>query len=77
MLTSHMLNRAPPPDPRERDWQELMAAWAERAYTTERTRCRAAPLRPRPESGRTLLERMGDHRTERAAQGRTPPPTQA
>ena len=33
MLTSHMLNRAPPPDPRERDWQELMAAWAERAYT--------------------------------------------
>ena len=55
-----------------------MAAWAERAYYTLSELDGALHrLRPRPESGRTLLERMGDHRTERAPQGRTPPPTQA
>jgi hypothetical protein len=44
-----------------------MAAWAKRAYTLRELA--SAPLRPRPESGRTLLERMSDHRTrtERAA----------
>ena len=54
---------------RESNWQKLMAAWAERAYTLRELagalhRCGHA----RSPAAR-YFERMGDHRTERTVSG--------